>query len=92
MGPFITAYLRVHGNSRAARERAAELLSSVLDLMREKGIGQICEILDGDPPHRPCGCIAQAWSVGEILRAATESLQQIRPNVSRTMLVGGTAV
>lgn len=32
------------------------------------GIGQISEIFDGDAPHAPRGCIAQAWSVGEILR------------------------
>jgi glycogen debranching enzyme len=34
------------------------------------GLGSISEILEGDAPHRPCGCIAQAWSVAEMLRAA----------------------
>jgi glycogen debranching enzyme len=38
------------------------------------GIGSVSEILDGDPPHTPRGCTAQAWSVAEILRAAVEDL------------------
>jgi glycogen debranching enzyme len=42
--------------------------------MLEAGLGQISEIFDGDPPHTPRGCIAQAWSVAELLRAAVEDL------------------
>jgi glycogen debranching enzyme len=38
--------------------------------LREAGLGQISEIFDGDYPHNPDGCIAQAWSVAEILRLA----------------------
>jgi glycogen debranching enzyme len=37
--------------------------------MTEHGIGTISEIYDGDPPHEPRGCISQAWSVAEVLRA-----------------------
>jgi predicted glycogen debranching enzyme len=91
LGPFITAYLKANAYSQEARQRAAGWLASVIELTREKGLGQICEILDGDPPHRPCGCIAQAWSVAEILRAATESLQ-INPNVRRVKLADAVAV
>jgi predicted glycogen debranching enzyme len=40
--------------------------------LTEAGAGQISEIFDGDAPHAPRGCIAQAWSVAEILRAASE--------------------
>lgn len=36
--------------------------------LSEAGIGQISEIFDGDPPHAPRGCFAQAWSVAEVLR------------------------
>jgi glycogen debranching enzyme len=38
----------------------------------EAGIGQISEVFDGDPPHAPGGCIAQAWSVAELLSIARE--------------------
>ena len=40
--------------------------------MRAAGLGQVSEIFDGAPPHRPRGCIAQAWSVAELLRAAED--------------------
>jgi glycogen debranching enzyme len=38
-------------------------------------LGNISEIFDGDSPHRPRGCIAQAWSVGELLRTYSEDLK-----------------
>ena len=37
------------------------------------GLGQLPEVFDGDPPHRPGGCVAQAWSVGEVLRAVLKT-------------------
>ena len=70
MGPFVTAYVRVHGD--AGRARAVELLEHFRDVMRTGGLGQVPEIADGDAPHQSRGCIAQAWSVAELLRAAVE--------------------
>lgn len=79
MGPFITAYLKVNGNSEAARRQASEWLSPLRDHLADGGLSHISEILDGDVPQRPCGCIAQAWSVAEILRAYVEDVQGVRP-------------
>jgi predicted glycogen debranching enzyme len=62
LGPFIAAERRFNG------ERAAELLQPLLAFAQSRGTGQIPEIFDGDPPHEPRGCFAQAWSVAEILR------------------------
>ena len=42
--------------------------------LREAGLGQISEVFSGDPPHLPRGCIAQAWSVAEVLRVVVEEL------------------
>jgi glycogen debranching enzyme len=42
--------------------------------LREAGVGQVSEIADGNAPHTPRGCFAQAWSVAELLRAAAESV------------------
>ena len=70
MGPFITAYVQVNGRSQKARRQAAQWLSAFQDHLREAGLGQVSEIFDGDAPHRPRGCIAQAWSVAELLLAA----------------------
>ena len=73
MGPFISAYVKAH--DRSAEARAGNPLAGALsDHMLEAGLGQISEIFDGDPPHTPRGCIAQAWSVAEVLRAAAEDL------------------
>jgi glycogen debranching enzyme len=72
MGPFITAYLKLNGRTKETRGQVAQWLAPFREHLYDAGIGQISEIFDGDPPHRPRGCIAQAWSVAEILRAAIE--------------------
>jgi glycogen debranching enzyme len=51
------------------------LVQDVQNHLSESGIGQISEIFDGHAPHAPRGCIAQAWSVAEIMRAYIEDLQ-----------------
>ena len=68
LGPFVIAHLRVYGD-RAAALRYLEPLGSHID---SYGLGTLAEIFEGDPPHTPRGCIAQAWTVGEILRAWSE--------------------
>jgi len=73
MGPFMTAYLKVYGPSDATRAQVRQWLGPFRDHLQTAGLGQISEIFDGDAPHRPRGCIAQAWSVAEILRAWAES-------------------
>jgi glycogen debranching enzyme len=74
LGPFVEAWVRVHGGTaeikRQARERFVQPLSAHLD---EAGLGHVSEIADGDAPHAPRGCPWQAWSVGELLRL-TESV------------------
>jgi predicted glycogen debranching enzyme len=72
LGPFLTAYVHVNGGTRQARRQAAKWLEPLRGHLREAGLGQVSEIFDGDPPHRPRGCIAQAWSIAELLRAAVE--------------------
>lgn len=67
MGPFLTAYARVHPGS----PRLRELSDGLRGHMREAGIGQVSEIADGDAPHTPRGCFAQAWCVAELLRAVS---------------------
>ena len=79
MGPFITAYVKVNGGRPEARSQAAEWLKPLQEHLSDGGLGHISEILDGDAPQRPCGCIAQAWSVGEVLRAYVEDVKGIRP-------------
>jgi predicted glycogen debranching enzyme len=74
MGPFITAYVKAHGASEEARGRAEGWLANFDAHLSEAGLGHVSEIFDGDAPHTPRGCIAQAWSVAELLRAGFEDV------------------
>ena len=80
LGPFITAYIKVNGGSEEARRRAQAWLSPLESHLAEAGLGHVSEIFEGDTPHRPCGCIAQAWSVAEILRVYFEEVRSLGPN------------
>src|SRR5258708_5529427 len=77
IGPFISAYVKVHGRSEEAREQAEVLVKTFHEQLSKAGIGQISEIADAEPPHEPRGCIAQVWSVAELLRAAVEDVYEI---------------
>jgi predicted glycogen debranching enzyme len=68
LGPFYDAYLRVQRHTAAARSHVREALDVWSAHLLDAGLGTVSEIFDGAPPHLPVGCIAQAWSVAEILR------------------------
>ncbi len=68
MGPFIEAYLKVNDYSMTAGTLARDFMKPLLGHLYEAGIGSISEIFDGNEPHKPRGCIAQAWSIAEIIR------------------------
>jgi len=62
LGPYVDAVFALECRE-CARGEASQILQGLVDAMDEAGLGQISEVYDGDPPHRPGGCIAQAWSV-----------------------------
>ena len=72
IGPFITALCRVHGE--AGRKRARTIIEGFAEHLSEAGLGSVSEIFDAEPPYAPRGCIAQAWSVAELLRAGVEDV------------------
>lgn len=78
MGPFISAYVKVNNQSKKSRQTAAALLEGFRQHLSEAGLGTISEIFDAEVPHRPGGCIAQAWSVAELLRVACEDVYDIK--------------
>ncbi len=70
LGPFVESFLKVNGFSRKSRKKAADFIQPLLKHLTEDCcLGSVSEIFDGDMPHRPKGCIAQAWSVAELIRA-----------------------
>jgi predicted glycogen debranching enzyme len=79
MGPFITAYIKVNRNSEPARQQVETWLGAFKEHLSDAGLGHISEVCGGDAPHQPGGCIAQAWSVAELLRATVEDVYGIRP-------------
>jgi predicted glycogen debranching enzyme len=74
LGPFITAFLKVNERSPANLETARGWTQAFRAHLRDAGLGQVSEIFDAEPPHTPRGCIAQAWSVAELLRCELEEL------------------
>lgn len=70
LGAFVFAHLRVYKNPQQARQ----FLQPMASHLTAHGLGSLSEIFDGEPPMTPRGCIAQAWTVAEVLRAwlATE--------------------
>lgn len=84
LGPFITAWLAVSGKTAKTKTQARSFLNGLEAHLGEACVGQVSEIFDGDAPHHPRGCPAQAWSVAEPLRAMIEDLGvSITPNTTR---------
>jgi predicted glycogen debranching enzyme len=76
IGPFVTAHLRAHGRTPESLVQARGFVRAFREHLREAGVGQISEIFDADAPHTPRGCIAQAWSVAELLRCELEEFSR----------------
>ena len=75
LGGFFSAYMKVNHYSSSAAPNAIRMLEPVRKHLSDSGcIGSISEIFDGDAPHNPRGCYAQAWSVGEVLRCYCEDI------------------
>jgi predicted glycogen debranching enzyme len=65
LGPFVLAHHRVYRDTNAA----LSYLEPMAHHLNDYGLGTLGEIFDGEPPFAPRGCIAQAWTVAEVLRA-----------------------
>lgn len=74
LGALVTAYVKVAKDSDDAKEYARHLIEPVKDHLMDGCVGSIAEIFDGNEPNISRGTYAQAWSVGEILRAYTENI------------------
>jgi predicted glycogen debranching enzyme len=79
LGPFVEAWVRVRGNTPAARREARKrFFDPLLEHLWQAGLGHVAEIADAEPPHTPRGCPFQAWSVGEALRLDLSVLAEPR--------------
>ena len=82
LGPFVTAWIKVHGKKAARLKQARSFLDGIGAHLKEACLGQVSEIFDAESPHIPRGCYAQAWSVAEPLRVLMEDLG-IQPNTQK---------
>jgi len=73
MGAFLRGYRRVYGDTAKTQDRINAWIRNLEKHLTEAGLGHVSEVASGDFPHRPGGCIAQAWSVGEVLRTIAEA-------------------
>jgi predicted glycogen debranching enzyme len=74
LGALVTAYIKVFGKTEETKAYARRLIEPLKDHLRDGCVGSIAEIFDGNEPNISRGTYAQAWSVGEILRAYTEDI------------------
>jgi predicted glycogen debranching enzyme len=72
LGGFLTAFVKAYGSTEETKAQVQAFLSPFLDHLSEAGLGTVSELFDGEAPHTPRGCPAQAWSVGEVLRILWE--------------------
>jgi predicted glycogen debranching enzyme len=88
LGPFVKAFLKTMNYEGEWRNFAFQNFLQPLftEELFKAGSGYVAEIFDGDPPHDPNGCIAQAWSVAEPLRAYIEDVLLLRPPFEQAIL------
>jgi len=70
IGFCVTAHMRLYNDA----DYCKIMIQSLLEHVRDAGLGSISEIFDGDKPYKPNGCVSQAWSVAEVLRCVHEDL------------------
>ncbi len=83
LGSYVTAYLLVHGKGQGARSEARQILQPCVDYLLKDGLGQLCELFDGDKPYRPGGALASAASVAEVLRAYAQDVLDQKPTTQK---------
>jgi predicted glycogen debranching enzyme len=84
LGPYVTACRKAQSSNDY--ELKNRLIFLFTQQITQAGLGTISEIFDGDSPHTPRGCIAQAWSVAEPLRAYVEDIMRVRPKYEKEVL------
>ncbi len=89
LGSFVTAWLKTYGMNAKTRAKGRSFLVGLRPHLQEACLGHVSEIFDGDAPHHPRGCPAQAWSIAEPLRVLVEDLG-VPTTTGRTRATGRT--
>lgn len=81
LGPMVSAYVRIHGRGKRSRDEAYQFIKDCLRYLHGDGFGHVCELFDGDEPHRPGGNLSSALSIAELLRCYVEDVLDLSPTV-----------
>jgi predicted glycogen debranching enzyme len=93
LGPYIKGFIKLKNQMPVWRDFAYKtFLKPMLEIYGDQWDGAIHEIFDGDSPYKPQGCISQAWSVAEILRAWVEDIEGISPKYENFFLLHEVSV
>jgi predicted glycogen debranching enzyme len=76
IGPFVDAWIKIYPEDRSGARR---FLEGMVPHLNQAGIGILSEVFDAEPPYTPHGCIAQAWSVAEVLRCWAKTAPNQHP-------------
>ena len=85
---WVADCIKVNGRSSKAHKQAEGWLAEFRRYVEDEGLGQIPEVFDGDTPHRAGGCLAQAWSVAELLRNLVEDIAVAKPTSTAAARAG----
>jgi glycogen debranching enzyme len=84
IGPYIDAWIKLHPEQAS---EARKFLVGFVPHLSEAGMGTISEVFDAEPPYTPRGCIAQAWSVAEVLRSWVKTTRSVEINSNERIAV-----
>lgn len=79
LGPYVTAHVKTFVKSPQARQQAARCIEGCVNRIRSDGLGHLCELFDGDPPHEPRGALASLVGTAELLRCYVEDILGVNP-------------
>ncbi len=92
IGPFIKSYVKLYNGKKNREYAFKKFIKPMFDIFGDKWDGSIHEIFDADPIYAPHGCISQAWSVAEILRACIEDIENKKPNFENNFILNKISI
>jgi len=92
MGFFIKSYVKLNSDTKSREYAYKKFIKPMFDVFGDNWDGNIYEIFDAEPVYAPQGCISQAWSVAEILRACVEDIENKRPDFEKKFVLNKISV
>ncbi|MCJ7571646.1 MAG: amylo-alpha-1,6-glucosidase [Candidatus Thermoplasmatota archaeon] len=92
MGSFIKSYVKLNSDEKSRDYAYKKFIKPMFDVFGDNWDGSIYEIFDAEPVYAPQGCISQAWSVAEILRACVEDIENKKPDFENKFVLNKISI